>query len=352
MSDKKSNQSADLEANLAKIANAKPRRRSRKDNIYERFITRVENVDSSDNNTNREQANVNDGRLAPLKPLKNADKLSSYEPLSAAELELFASQQDESRQQSSLQGTNASSTGVNLDFSDENESLGKSRAAIADINDSSNTEADDDYTDEANNPTARETSLFSSAAPLDDANQISESYKSYEKNEILDIQSLDIDDIATQSSTKLIPTKDKKLASSKKPLIIGMIVGSLLIAAVVLTLIFTGFLSTNTSTEPALPTNAGTPKSNNDSSGNKVATASNTSDASNQSTVDTQTSVPSTGNKDLDNKNTAKNTQGADGQSTAATTNNSENESASEPAITYEDFREESQSTLFRETND
>ena len=349
MSDKKSNQSADLEANLAKIANAKPRRRSRKDNIYERFITRVENVDSSDNNTNREQANVNDGKLAPLKPLKNADKLSSYEPLSAAELELFASQQDELQQQSSLQGTNATSTGVNLDFSDENESLGKSRAAIADINDSSNTEADDDYAYEGNNTTARETSSFSSAAPLDDANRISESY---EKNESIDIKSLDIDDIATQSSTILIPTKNKKLASSKKPLIIGMVVGSLLIAAVVLTLIFTGFLSTNTSTELALPTNAGTPKSNNDSSGNKVATASNTPDTGNQSTVDTQTSVPSTGNKDLDNKNTAKNTQGADGQSTAATTNNSENESASEPAITYEDFREESQSTLFRETND
>ena len=349
MSDKKSNQSADLEANLAKIANAKPRRRSRKDNIYERFITRVENVDSSDNNTNREQANVNDGRLAPLKPLKNADKLSSYEPLSAAELELFASQQDELRQQSSLQGTNASSTGVNLDFSDENESLGKSCAAIADINDSSNTEADDDYADKANNTTARETSSFSSTAPLNDANRISESY---EKNESIDIKSLDIDDIATQSSTILISAKDKKLASSKKPLIIGMVVGSLLIAAVVLTLIFTGFLSTNTSTEPALPANAGTPKSNNDSSGNKVATASNMPEASNQSTIDAQTSVPSTGNKDLDNKNTVKNTQGANGQSTAATTNNSENESASEPAITYEDFREESQSTLFRETND
>ncbi|WP_201628393.1 hypothetical protein [Psychrobacter maritimus] len=349
MSDKKSNQSADLEANLAKIANAKPRRRSRKDNIYERFITRVENVDSSDNNTNREQANVNDSKLAPLKPLKNADKLSSYEPLSAAELELFASQQDELQQQSSLQGTNASSTGVNLDFSDENESLGKSRAAIADINDSSNTEADDDYADEANNPTARETSSFSSTAPLDDANRISESY---EKNESIDIKSLDINDIATQSSTILISAKDKKLASSKKPLIIGMVVGSLLIAAVVLTLIFTGFLSTNTSTELALPANAGTPKSNNDSSGNKVATASNTPDTGNQSTVDTQTSVPSIGNKDLDNKNTAKNKQGANGQSTAATTNNSENESASEPAITYEDFREESQSTLFRETND
>ena len=211
MSDKKSNQSSDLEANLAKIASAKPRRRTRKDNIYERFITRNENIDSSDNNTNREQDNVNDGKLAPLKPLKNADKLSSYEPLSAAELELFASQQDESRQQSSLQGTNASSTGVNLDFSDENESLGKSRVAIADINDASNTEADDDYADEANNTTARATSSFSSAASLDDANRISESSKI---NESLDSQSLDIDDIATQSSTILIPVKDKKLVSS------------------------------------------------------------------------------------------------------------------------------------------
>ncbi len=351
MSDKKSKKSTDLEANLAKIANAKPRRRSRKNDIYERFITRVENVDSNDNEDGGAQANgiSGNGRLAPL---KNADKLSSYEPLSAAELEWFASQQDELRQQSSLQGTNASSTGVNLDFSDENESLGKSCAAIADINDSSNTEADDYYANKANNTTAREISSFSSAAPLDDANRISESYESSKINESLDSQSLDIDDIATQSSTILIPAKDKKLASSKKPLIIGMVVGSLLIAAVVLTLIFTGFLSTNTSTEPALPANAGTPKSNNDSSGNKVATASNTSDASNQSTVDARTSVPSTGNKDLDNKNTAKNTQGADGQSTAATTNNSENESASEPAITYEDFREESQSTLFRETND
>ena len=49
MSDKKSKKSTDLEANLAKIANAKPRRRSRKNDIYERFITRVENVDSNDN---------------------------------------------------------------------------------------------------------------------------------------------------------------------------------------------------------------------------------------------------------------------------------------------------------------
>ncbi len=325
MSDKKSKKSADLEANLAKIANAKPRRRSRKDNIYERFITRVENVDSTDNG-NREQ----EGKQAVLKPLKNANKLSSYEPLSAAELELFASQQDDWQQEANLQGINASSTGVHLDFSDEN----------------------DDHADKTNNTTAREITSFSSTASLNDTNHITEISVSSKKDKSIDIQSLAVDDIASQSSTKLIPAKDKKLVSSKKPLIIGMIVGSLLIAAVVLTLIFTGFLSTNKSTEPTLPTKAGTPKSNNDSSGNKVATENNTLDASNQSTVDSQTSVSSTGNKDVDNKNPAKNTQTADGQSTAATTNDSGNESASDPAITYEDFREESQSMLFRETND
>ena len=317
MSDKKSNQSADLEANLAKIANAKPRRRSRKDNIYERFITRVENVDSADSDGNREQAN-GEGRLAPLKPLKNADKLSSYEPLSAAELELFTSQQDELQQETSLKGKNTTSTGVNLDFSDENEDLATSREAGFHLDKSSNTASDDDYSDHHNNNIARET------ASLDNDDH----YHS---------KSPDIDDLATQSATDLVPSKDIKLASSKKPLIIGMIVGSLLIAVVVLTLIFTGFLST---TPPATD-------SDTSNGSNKVNAANNTPNASNQPTVDSQTSVPST-----DKKNTAKNTQAADGQPKAVTTNDSENESASEPAITYEDFRQESQSTLFRETND
>src|SRR5699024_6415524 len=108
MSDKKSRKSTDLEANLAKIANAKPRRRSRKNDIYERFITRVENVDGNDNEDGEQASGIRgNGRLAPL---KNDDKLSSYEPLSAAELELFASQQEES-------------TDVHLNFFDEDERL-------------------------------------------------------------------------------------------------------------------------------------------------------------------------------------------------------------------------------------
>lgn len=314
---------------MAKIANAKPRRRSRKNDIYERFITRVENVDSNDNEDGEQASGISgNGRLAPL---KNADKLSSYEPLSAAELELFANQQEES-------------IGVHLNFFDEDECL--------EVSGTASNEADLPY-----DAMEKEQASFSSTDSLDDAKHISKNHSKNDENiqghdSKSTNENIDNDSLVVQSPTAFILSKDKKLASSKKPLIIGMIVGSLLIAAVVLTLIFTGFLSTNTSTEPALPANAGTPKSNSNSSGNKVVTASNMPEASNQSTVDAQTSVSSTGNKDLDNKNTTKNTQGANGQSTAATTNNSENESASEPAITYEDFREESQSTLYRETND
>src|SRR5699024_8864515 len=142
--------------------------------------------------------------------------------------------------------------------------------------------------------------------------------------------------------------KNKKLASSKKLLIIGMIVGSLFIAAVVLALIFTGVLSTSTTApepepEPkskvAASDNAGTTNSSNNSD-NNTANATNTSnDASKQQPVNTQPQVVNTDNKDVNRK-------------PAAAIDDSENESASEPAITYEDFREESQSTLYRETND
>ena len=320
MSDKKSKKSADLEANLAKIANAKPRRRSRKDNIYERFITRVENVDSTDN-SNHEQDNSNEGKQAVLKLLKNANKLSSYEPLSAAELELFASQQDELQQETSLQGTNASSTGIHLDFSDE--------------------DASDDYADKANNTTARDSASFSPIEPLDKA-PLNSTKQSYDDIEDLDQEKINIDDLSAQSPTKLIPAKNTKLASNKKPLIIGMVVGSVLIAAVVLTLIFAGVLSTTpNATDTDVSNNSDkvntaneTPVANNGQENKNPNQAS--ADTINQSTVDSKITAPSTNNKNSSNEDKIA----------------ADNESQSKPAITYEDFREESQSTLFRETND
>ena len=334
MSDKKSKKSTDLEANLAKIANAKPRRRSRKNDIYERFITRVENVDSNDNEDGEQASSISgNGRLAPL---KNADKLSSYEPLSAAELELFASQQEDFQPESSLQRTSSKSTGVHLNFFDKDERL--------EVSGTASNEADLPH-----DAMVKEKASFSSTDSLDDAKRISKNHSKNDEN-IQDHDSkstnenIDNDGLVVQSPTAFTLSKNKKLASSKKPLIIGMIVGSLFIAAVVLALIFTGALSTSTKapapvSKVVASDNAGTTNSSNNSD-NNTANATNTSnDASKQQPVNTQPQVVNTDNKDVNRK-------------PAAAIDDSENESASEPAITYEDFREESQSTLYRETND
>lgn len=334
MSDKKSKKSTDLEANLAKIANAKPRRRSRKNDIYERFITRVENVDSNDNEDGEQASSISgNGRLAPL---KNADKLSSYEPLSAAELELFASQQEDFQPESSLQRTSSKSTGVHLNFFDKDERLEVSGTA----------------SNEANLPhdaMVKEKASFSSTDSLDDAKHISKNHSKNDEN-IQDHDSkstnenIDNDGLVVQSPTAFTLSKNKKLASSKKPLIIGMIIGSLLITAVVLALIFTGALSTSTKapapvSKVVASDNAGTSNGSNNSDNNTANVTNTSNDASKQQPVNTQPQVVNTDNKDVNRK-------------PAAAIDDSENESASEPAITYEDFREESQSTLYRETND
>jgi len=317
MSDKKSKKSTELEANLAKIANAKPRRRSRKNDIYERFITRVENVDSNDNEDGEQASGISgNGRLAPL---KNADKLSSYEPLSAAELELFASQQEES-------------TGVHLNFFDEDERL--------EVSGTASNEADLPY-----DAMVKEKASFSSTDSLDDAKHLSKNDENIQDHDSKSTnENIDNDGLVVQSPTAFTLSKNKKLASSKKPLIIGMIIGSLLIAAVVLALIFTGALSTSTKapapvSKVVASDNAGTSNGSNNSESNTINTANNSAYSSNQSTVDTQPNIANTDVKGANNKQ-------------AAAINDSEDESTPEPVITYEDFRQESQSTLYRETND
>ena len=334
MSDKKNNQSADLEANLAKIANAKPRRRNRKDNIYERFITRVESVDiidsSDDVESDRESIADKSAKQTALKPLKNANKLSSYEPLSAAELELFAIQDEDILQEdSSLQISDYTSTTVSLDFSDENEEEAENLVLTTDIDNSLNDNVLNDNT-------------VHIAKSVDNENLITQS-----------TQHAAVLALEEPINKKNIKSKDK-LATSKKPLIIGMIFGSLLIAAIVFTLLFTGVLSTATTSKES--DSAGTPASASVTptlSENNMPVASTEqgveideskpSDSSAPNTSNPSTSAPQTAIVNDANKDTASNVDG---------TNKPAADLNTDPAITYDDFREESQSTLYRETND
>ena len=338
MSDKKNNQSADLEANLAKIANAKPRRRNRKDNIYERFITRVESVDiieSADDDSFKGGMPNKPAKQAAFRPLKNANKLSSYEPLSAAELELFAIQDEDILQEhSSLQISDHTSTAVSLDFSDENEEDAANRVLTTDTDNSLN--------DNPLNDSVLNDKTVHIAKSADTESIITQPNQHAAK--------LALEEPINKKNVK---SKDK-LASSKKPLIIGMIFGSLLIAAIVFTLLFTGVLSTATTSKES--GSAGTPVGDSVTpklSENNMPVASTEqgveideskpSDSSAPNTSNPSTSTPQTAIVKDTNKDTASNVDG---------TNKPAADLNTDPAITYDDFREESQSTLYRETND
>ena len=355
MSDKKDKSGADLEANLAKIANTKPRRRNRKDNIYERFITRVENIEETENleslqadsfdtsansytDGNHTDADMYNGLEAslleksiqesPLKPLKNADQLSSYEPLSAAELDLFAIQeQNDLDKKLCLQVSDDSTTSVSLDFSDNQE------GSVANFS-TSETLDDVDY-----------------SGSINDADKSVDNHGAIEVDTINDNnESISSNTLKEQPLAAVISKKSKaakltqKQASNKKPLILGMALGSfgsLIIAGAVLTLIGTGMLST----EPNAVKTPVTENATQTSPANKPAT--NGSEQNIVRDANTKSTTPSVAGEltEEDLKRKSQQAQ-ATGDEAAVST------SKADPAITYEDFREESQSTLYRETND
>ena len=359
MSDKKDKSGADLEANLAKIANTKPRRRNRKDNIYERFITRVESLEETESleslqadgfntpaNSHTDAYNDNDTdtdiggnfeavllkssiQKSPLKPLKNADKLSSYEPLSAAELDLFAIQEQNDLDKTlSLQAFDDSTTSVSLDFSDDQEDSAANFSASESLDDV-------DYSD-----------------GIDDTDKTIDSHEAIEFDTIADNdESISsgsstaepLAAVTSKKSKKNKGIKSTEQASNKKPLIVGMALGSLIIAGAVLTLIATGVLSTEPNTVKApVAENVSQPSPANQP-------AANGSEQNIVVDANTMPAVPSVAGE----PNATAKPLTLNPQKTQVTAD----EAAiitpkAEPAITYEDFREESQNTLYRETND
>lgn len=347
MSDKKNSPNANLEANLAKIANTKPRKRMRNDNIYERFITRVENVDGTEDGTEDDAT----FKESALKPLKNANKLSSYEPLSDSELALFAAQaQDEQQERASLQKSKSASGGITIDFSDEDEDFPINKTAIVRTKNASTFDADNS---EVNNTKKSVHAIDSNEADdltrQDLTKPITKKVRKA-KNEQFENQPLEnTEAVDDRVIAKSLAKSNKKQPGSKKPLIIGMIFGSLSIAAIVMTLIFTGVLSTSTKSDGANDAEIPATADDDPIASTKPSVVEtieqDTQLPAGSSTAET-TSVQSTGDA-VANQN-----QGVvDGSEAQSATQPSNDEPADAP-ITYEDFRQESQSTLYRETND
>lgn len=320
MNDEKKDIGTDFDEELSQLVHKKSRKRV-KNNIYERFISRVQSAENDTQNDNDDSTS-----------LKTASKLPAFEPLSVEELQLFEDENNDKEPR--LEFADIGTTNATFDFSGQNAST---QNKVSDTRMDNYAGVDHNLNSDLskNNEEKKPSSVV-----LDQATPLSNTT---------------IDDPLDTKSNPLKPVhrdaiKPQKTAvSSKKPLIIGMIFGSLLIAIVVLTLIFTGFLSISISDTTV----------SNDSGLNGTTPASTTSTP----VVGAEPVVNSDDDPLPNDANTVEeplvsaqsiNADNSEQNVPAAEVEPIEPSPApeSEAAITYEDFRQESQTTLYRETND
>ena len=320
MNDEKKDIGTDFDKELSQLVHKKSRKRV-KNNIYERFISRVQSAENDTQNDNDDSTS-----------LKTASKLPAFEPLSVEELQLFEDENNDKEPR--LEFADIGTTNATFDFSGQNAST---QNKVSDTRMDNYAGVDHNLNSDLskNNEEKKPSSVV-----LDQATPLSNTT---------------IDDPLDTKSNPLKPVhrdaiKPQKTAvSSKKPLIIGMIFGSLLIAIVVLTLIFTGFLSISISDTTV----------SNDSGLNGTAPAATTSTP----VVGAEPVVNSDDDPLPNDANTVEeplvsaqsiNADNSEQNVPAAEVEPIEPSPApeSEAAITYEDFRQESQTTLYRETND
>lgn len=320
MNDEKKDIGTDFDEELSQLVHKKSPKRV-KNNIYERFISRVQSAENDTQNDNDDSTS-----------LKTASKLPAFEPLSVEELQLF---EDESNdKEPRLEFADIGTTNATFDFSGQNAST---QNKVSDTRMDNYAGVDHNLNSDLskNNEEKKPSSVV-----LDQATPLSNTT---------------IDDPLDTKSNPLKPVHrdaikpQKKVVSSKKPLIIGMIFGSLLIAIVVLTLIFTGFLSisisdTTVSNDSGLNGTAPAPTTSTPVVGAEPVVNSDDDPLPNDANT---VEEPLVSAQSINADNSEQNVPAAEVEPIEPSP-----APESEAAITYEDFRQESQTTLYRETND
>lgn len=336
MSDEKEDAGTDFEGKLARIIDQKSRKRNNND-IYERFINRVHGSEENDQ--------------AAFETLESAKNLAAFEPLSTEELQLF---EDQSSEQELLleteDATVANTTSKASNTSTVFENVSKNHVLnIANDSDSISIDVSSDT----------EASEYIERNNIDSSNQ-TESPSTVDHSEsniteISDDDSLNISLNIENVSESVIeePVIDNKVIQSKKPLIMAMVIGLVVLVAIGLMLIFSGVLSTSAvdsidnSTDgnveiDSTPAVSADPELSTDSQ-----TTTNDVNPVNTQPATTQQDTLDNNRQDLPAANESVSTSEAPTSENDATVTATE-----EAAITYEDFRQESQTTLYRETND
>ncbi|WP_010200396.1 hypothetical protein [Psychrobacter sp. PAMC 21119] len=330
MNDEKKDIGTDFDEELTKLVNKKSRKLV-KNNIYERFISRVDGTEDN---------NQNEGKSDHLTPWENIRQSPNYESLSVEELQFFAT--SEGNEGIDIDISDTTTTDVSFDFINEEKIFGNDES-LADTPQSSNKDYLDGYDLDENSDLELDSHHVEHTSDDTDTFHPAHNDEQVAENTVVENTAEPVNNAAIKPQSKL--------ASNKKPLIIGIAIGTLLAAIIVLTINASGILSPSTegtvsgaSEEVAsdIETNASSdtqPKTQ--AKAAKAITLSNNppvADAEPSAVTNpNQTDAPSSVAADKETE-----------QIVEATTDGLDNEAA----ITYEDFREESQSTLYRETND
>ena len=333
MNDEKKDIGTDFDEELAKLVNKKSRKLV-KNNIYERFISRVDGTE--DNNQDEGK-----GKSDHLTPWENIRQSPNYESLSSEELQFFATSEDNEGIEIDVSDT--TTTDVNFDFINEEEVFGNDEP-LADTPQPSNKDYPDGYDLNENSNLELDSSHVEHTS--DDTDVFHPAHNDEQVVESKVAENTVVENTAEPANNAAVKPQGK-LASNKKPLIIGIAIGTLLAVIIVLTINASGILSPSTEgTVSDASKEVASDIETNASSDTQAKAAKATTISNNPPVTEAESSAATS-----PNQNDAPSSVAADKETeqiVEATTDGLDNEAA----ISYEDFRQESQSTLYRETSD
>lgn len=331
MSDEKEGDGIDFEGQLAKIINQKSRKRNNND-IYERFINRVHGFEENDQ--------------SDFETLESSKNLAAFEPLSTEDLQLFEAPSSEQEllpetEEPIITDTPSEASGVNV--LSENDVL-----SIDNDSDNSSVDAVSANTKYSEHITSNNDAELASAVDY------GKSTNTISDDDFSEVEGTS-ESIVEASVIKNEAIKRKK--PMIKPAIIAMVIGLIILVAIVLVLVFSGILSTST-----------VDHTENSANGNvsieSASTVSTDVSAEPILSTDSQTTMNDAGSASEQSATTQQNVLDDNKQDMPAASESELNPQSSTPedddttiateeaAITYEDFRQESQTTLYREIKD
>lgn len=344
MNDINNDSSIDLEAKLdtklaKKIANAKNRRDKRNGDIYKRFLKRVQHPELH----------------KKLEPLKSAHHLPAYEPLTDEELQWFASQD---KHDSQPKQPPKDPTAAAPDTERDNDKLD----FTLDFSEPDSTTSHSVSTPEGGLDTDKGTgSVFSAdIVEIDSGVAPKHHIDDHESQDRQAAASTEVEassyQITDSQSQSIDPQDEQALASKRKPstLIIG--IGSVLLAAAMLGYAAITYFSSDTKDNPIHNAEATTPDNDHAAATDTVATqqeqdAMTDTNATADHTASSDSAAALSSDKS-DEIATTEQPADESQNNAASTSEDLDTELDAEPVITYEEFKDESQTTLYRETND